>query len=68
METIGFDGQTTMLSAAAMEGSTSGAGAGLLGSFEAHGSHGHVVVEPDEIVLEGHLCPSRPQLRWPSPA
>ena len=62
METIGFDGQTTICSASCSASTTGRAGSGRLGAGEADGAHRHVVAQPDEVVLEGHLGAGRSQL------
>ena len=39
-----------------------GGGSCRLGTGEADGADGHVVVQPDEVVLEGDLCAGRPEI------
>ena len=63
METIGFDGQTTMCSARGQRVQNAGARAGSLCAGEADGAHRHVVAEADEVVLKRHLGTGRPELR-----
>ena len=55
IETIGFDGHTTMRSAEARASSHGGGRPRAFGACEADGAHGDVMVQPDEVVLKGHL-------------
>ena len=61
METTGFDGQTTMVSACTRDSITPGAGRAAVCPLEADAPDGHVVAETDEVVLEADLRPGRAQ-------
>ena len=62
IETIGFDGHTTMRSAEASASSHGGGRRAPFGAREADGAHGDVVVQPDEVVLKRHLGAGGPQI------
>ena len=59
METTGFDGHTRMLSASRERLHDAGRRMRPVGPLEADAAHRHVVVEPDEVVLETDLGPCR---------
>ena len=63
IETNGFDGQTTIASAAPRAAATSGVGRACVDPGEGHLEHVRRLVEPDEVVLEGEPAVRRPDPR-----
>ena len=61
METTGFDGHTTIVSASSERLHDPRRRAGRRGALEAHAAHRHVVAQADEVVLEADLGPGRAQ-------
>ena len=59
METIGLDGQTTIVSASSSASSTPGPGRAASAPSKRTAAYSHLVVEPDEVVLEADLGPGR---------
>ena len=55
IDTIGFDGATTSVSASAMRLEDAGRGRRRFVAGEAHGGHRHVVVAVHEVLLEVDL-------------